>query len=1255
MTRPWSSWLFRWHLAPSRLNRYERRRQDRRVRLRNEHLETRLAPAIVYGAPIGTAVVFPGGVNVAVEDVSGDGISDIVTGQSTKGSIVRVINGATGTEYLGFSAYDSQFDGGVYVAAGDLNGDHFADIITGAGAGGGPHVKVFDGRTGALLREFFAYDASFSGGVRVAAGDVDGDGKADIITSAGPGGGPHVKVFSGATGAEIRSFFAYDSGFHGGVYVAAGKVNQDGFADIITGAGAGGGPHVRAFSGANLQEIGGFFAYDGYSGGVTVGAADVNGDGRADIITGTAGGGGPHVKAFAIDGQVLQSFFAYDSAFAGGVSVAGGRINSDLKAEIVTGAGPGGGSSVKVFDGANLSTIVSFSAYRNGLLPVLPPGGFATAGVDQSAPVVTLTDTPPDITNTNLTLHGKVTDNISSGLSLTARVDGSAPQNVVLDSGNLFRFETRLATDGSANGPHTIVFQARDSANNLSAPLTVTFTLDTTGAAINFDLDAASDTGTTGNHTTELDTVVLSGQGPANAQITLVETGDQVNSDANGAFNFTGVHLFTGANYFTVRATNSGGKIVEFVRTIILNTAPTVGAPAADLNLPINSGNSTINLPTIFSDQDVNSLVRFNTNRGAVTIELFDQQVGATVRNFLNYVANLSVSGSSYANTIFHRKTTTAADGIAVLQGGGFKFSSNPSSLTHLVTDPPIALQAIFTNVLGTIAMARTSDPNSATSEFYFNMGDNQVLDPGGASDPNGYAVFGVVRDGLNFLSDAFATPAQNRGGTFASIPLRNYPPPPAGSFPTDTTLDNYEYVSTSQVLRRPFSDAPDALTFAVTGNTNPGLVTATITGGKLVLSYAPNQEGVATITLTATDSNGATVENQFTVTVGNPDVSPPTITVISPADGLSSTVSPVIQGTVTDNVRVDRFQASVDGDIPQDVTFDPVTGNFSFNPLVSSEGAHTVTFTANDPAGNQATPLVFHYIIDTIAPSITITSPASGLSFATNPSVVGTVTDAVGVTQFQVSVDGGAAQNVTLDSSGGFTFATSLATDGSADGAHTLTFTASDAAGNASTPVNFQFTLDTTRPTISVTSPANGQAFLTNPLIKGVATDNNAVAQVTVSMDGGPAANVTLDPSGNFNFTPSLATNGSADGSHTATFLATDAAGNVSTAFVLTFRLDTIAPVVVITSPGDGQTFNTNPVVVGQATDAGVLAHVRVSVDNGPDQEVTFNATGNFSFTPSIATDGSANGIHTLRFTALDDAGNTSIVVTLTFNMQAP
>src|SRR5439155_11747220 len=123
---------------------------------------------------------------------------------------------------------------------------------------------------------FFAYDRNFTGGVRVAGADVNGDGFSDLICGAGPGGGPNVTVFSGKDLGQTRffSFFAYNPLFNSGLYVAGGDVNGDGHADIMVGAGAGGGPNVTVFNGLNAANISSFFAYDPtFLGGVRIGAA----------------------------------------------------------------------------------------------------------------------------------------------------------------------------------------------------------------------------------------------------------------------------------------------------------------------------------------------------------------------------------------------------------------------------------------------------------------------------------------------------------------------------------------------------------------------------------------------------------------------------------------------------------------------------------------------------------------------------------------------------------------------------------------------------------------------------------------------------------------------------------------------------------------------------------------------------------------------------------------------------------------------
>ncbi|NDH07548.1 VCBS repeat-containing protein, partial [bacterium] len=135
-----------------------------------------------------------------------------------------VIDSSTGSVKSSFFAYNTNFRGGVVVAVGDINGDGIADIVTGAGPGGGPNVRAFDGRNNQLILDFMAYAPSFTGGVSIALGDVNNDGRLDIITGAGAGGAPHVKAFETISGNQLLSFMAYDSSFLGGVFVAAGDL-----------------------------------------------------------------------------------------------------------------------------------------------------------------------------------------------------------------------------------------------------------------------------------------------------------------------------------------------------------------------------------------------------------------------------------------------------------------------------------------------------------------------------------------------------------------------------------------------------------------------------------------------------------------------------------------------------------------------------------------------------------------------------------------------------------------------------------------------------------------------------------------------------------------------------------------------------------------------------------------------------------------------------------------------------------------------
>ena len=132
-------------------------------------------------------------------------------------------------------------------------------IAVGAGQGGAPVVKLYRAGTGDLVRSFLAYESTFTGGVRVATGDLNRDGIDDIVTIPGPGGSARLKVFDGESLVVLFDDFFLDPNFRGGGYVAVGDQQGDGSQEIILGAGEGGGPIVSVIDPGLDPVLGSFF------------------------------------------------------------------------------------------------------------------------------------------------------------------------------------------------------------------------------------------------------------------------------------------------------------------------------------------------------------------------------------------------------------------------------------------------------------------------------------------------------------------------------------------------------------------------------------------------------------------------------------------------------------------------------------------------------------------------------------------------------------------------------------------------------------------------------------------------------------------------------------------------------------------------------------------------------------------------------------------------------------------------------------
>ncbi len=298
------------------------------------------------------------GVNVALGELDGSAGMEVLTGAGPGAIFGPHVRGFedTGVPLPGvsFLAYGTN-RWGVNVAAGDIDADGFDEIVTGAGPGAvfGPHVRGWNwdasGTTPTPIpgTSWFAYGTP-KWGVNVCCGDIDGDGFDEIVTGAGPGAvyGPHVRGWNcdggGAVAISAVSFLAYGTNKFG-VNVSCGDIDGDGIDEMITGAGPGAvfGPHVRGWNwdgSGTVQAISGisFFAYSSYTEwGANVSCGDLDGDGFDEILTGPGPGETypARVRGWNYDGSALTamnevSFLAFaEGEVTHGVKPAGLRAS----------------------------------------------------------------------------------------------------------------------------------------------------------------------------------------------------------------------------------------------------------------------------------------------------------------------------------------------------------------------------------------------------------------------------------------------------------------------------------------------------------------------------------------------------------------------------------------------------------------------------------------------------------------------------------------------------------------------------------------------------------------------------------------------------------------------------------------------------------------------------------------------------------------------------------------------------------------
>ena len=263
---------------------------------------------------------------------------------------MRVFNNAFQLQTQ-FMAYASSFRGGIHAISADLEGDGVREIVTSPASKMAPQLKVFDA-AGHQLAAAYAFSTAYRDGVQLAAGDLDGDGRDEIVATTNRGGTPKIAIFTYQGGHLTfrRSFYAYSQKLFSGVFVSVGDVNGDGKADIVTVPQVGAGPQVRVFDG-NGRAIGGFFAYaKSARTGLTVTLADVNGDGQKEIITAPLRGAAPTVGVWTYRGRRLASFNAYTTRMRTGLTIQAGDVDGDGTVEVVTSVNEGGGPQISIFN-----------------------------------------------------------------------------------------------------------------------------------------------------------------------------------------------------------------------------------------------------------------------------------------------------------------------------------------------------------------------------------------------------------------------------------------------------------------------------------------------------------------------------------------------------------------------------------------------------------------------------------------------------------------------------------------------------------------------------------------------------------------------------------------------------------------------------------------------------------------------------------------------------------------------------------------
>ncbi len=425
----------------------------------------------------------------------------------------------------------------------------------------------------------------------------------------------------------------------------------------------------------------------------------------------------------------------------------------------------------------------------------------------------------------------------------------------------------------------------------------------------------------------------------------------------------------------------------------------------------------------------------------------------------------------------------------------------------------------------------------------------------------------------------------------------------------------------------------------------------AVVTGAGPIYSVSWNATGVSsgphTLSAVATDTAGNVGASSVSVTIAT---TAPAISITTPANGAyvnGGTIT--VTANATDSVGVTGVQFELDGvNLGAAVTGAGPTYSISWNTAAVTNGSHTLSAVATDAAGNTATASI-PVTMNNTPPTVSMTSPASG-SFVNGGTITVTAnaTDSVGVTGVQFKLDGTNLGAVITGA--GPSYNLTWNTSGVANGPHTLSAVATDAAGNSST-ATVPVTMDSTPPAVSITAPVS-PAYVNGGIITvtATATDGVGVTGVQFELDGANLGAVITGAGPVYSVSWNAA--GIASGPHTLSAVAADTAKNTAASSVSVI-MDTTPPTVSLTAPTTGSSVNGTVTITANASDNAGINGVQFALDGVNLGSAVTGGGPSYSYSWNTLT--AANGSHTLSAVAMDLAGNTAASASISVTVYNP